>query len=636
MSIQSEIDRISQNIVNTYSVLEDAGAIMPASLTTQNLPDTAASIQAVLFKEQTLTKEQRMQARANLGIVGKAYVTDYGASPSASADENTTAFQAALAENRIVFVPGGTYEISDTLVVRANCELELSQDTVLKFTNPNKNCITLLRIATLRGNHATIFVPYELTANAINCDGGDDFALLNPDSLAVSNNTAVPPFTKWDPQWKMSRYITDINICKPNENGNLYSNTGDCYGNAIYIHCNNEDWPVNYMHGVSMSGIRIAGGFNHGIRIYNIGPHVDSWNHDARIEAVIDACKIAVSVENAYYNRLAVTVQPRVAADGSVYAEHGIKLIDSPGTDLSSSRVWDWNDKKSKWQSDNEYQHIALYGDCAGVILDDYIYYAQSTFDIRDLIYTDTPSNIEKMTILQEPITRWFKPVDGVPYFSDGNFDKKLMTQADIDVYFDTNMVKGFTDALETATDMDGVTVFGYKTGYRLNSLGTGTEIVKSNYYMTTGLIEAAPGSTIYCNNLKFNDTTQTYAGIVYFNGSSNDDGSMTFTHVGNMGIGNVVNGNTNYVTGYTETEDGCSFKIVRVNATHVRFVFPIGGVGANPMISVNNPIEYTVEGFLADGVKVKNDNVILTSSSGKAFKLIVDDSGALSTTLIE
>lgn len=627
MSIQSEIDRISQNIVNTYSVLEDAGAIMPASLTTQNLPDTAASIQAVLFKEQTLTKEQRMQARANLGIVGKAYVTDYGASPSASADENTTAFQAALAENRVVFVPGGTYEISDTLVVRANCELELSQDTVLKFTNPSKNCITLLRIATLRGNHATIFVPYELTANAINCDGGDDFALLNPDSLAVSNNTAVPPFTKWDPQWKMSRYITDINICKPNENGNLYSNTGDCYGNAIYIHCNNEDWPVNYMHGVSMSGIRIAGGFNHGIRIYNIGPHVDSWNHDARIEAVIDACKIAVSVENAYYNRLAVTVQPRVAADGSVYAEHGIKLIDSPGTDLSSSRVWDWNDKKSKWQSDNEYQHIALYGDCAGVILDDYMYYAQSTFDIRDLIYTDTSSNIEKMTILQEPITRWFKPVDGVPYFSDGNFDKKLMTQADIDVYFDTDVVKSFTDVLPTATDTDG-TIFngiGYKNGYISNS-----GFVEADYYVGTGFIPCNAGSVVHIGDMNFDSGDDNCRLVVY-------DSQKNRINQINRGL---ILSNTNTNFDCIRTENGIAITVKNTVANNgcafVRFSVYHSCVGENPMVAIDEEIKYTAEGFLADGVKIKNDSIVLTSSSGKAFKLVVDDSGTLSTTPIE
>ena len=154
---------------------------------------------------------------------------------------DTKAFQAALAENRVVFVPGGDYVLNDTLVIRANCCLELSQDTVLRFTQTGKNCISMLRLANLKGNHATIFVPYTFSANVINCDGGDDYARLDSNNLANSNATAVPPFKKWDPQWKMSRYVTDINICRPNSNGFLYSDDGTCYGKGSYIHCNEAD-----------------------------------------------------------------------------------------------------------------------------------------------------------------------------------------------------------------------------------------------------------------------------------------------------------------------------------------------------------------------------------------------------------
>jgi hypothetical protein len=258
-----------------------------------------------------------------------------------------------------VYVPGGEYKLSDTLIIRENCELELAQDAVLHFKQTDKNCITLLRLASLRGNHATIFVPYLFDSNVINADTGDDEAALDYDRTITdaaalktakdaANNEAVPPFKKWDPQWRMSRYVTDINICKRIEtkwHEFCYSEDGACYGTAVNLHCDAADY-ASYMWGVTMSGVRIAGGFNYGIHAHNKGKHMESWNHDMRIEAVIDACKIAVMIENCYYSRFAVTIQARPARDGTAYAEHGIKIVDSKGVDLTSSRVWDWHNLK--------------------------------------------------------------------------------------------------------------------------------------------------------------------------------------------------------------------------------------------------------------------------------------------------
>ena len=636
MSIQSQIDRINENVSSTYAVLSEAGADVPTLLNTDNLAATASSIKAVLYnKEQTLTREQRIQARANIGISGAVPVTDYGAKGDGNTDD-TVAFQNALAENRVVYVPGGTYSISDTLLIRANCELELSHDTVLQFTQTDKPAISMLRLANLKGNHATVFVPYTFDSNVINCDGGDDYAQLDPDNINNSNATAVPPFKKWDPQWKMSRYITDINICKINSSGFHYSDSGDCYGTAVYIHNNIDDYPVSYMWGVNMSGVRIAGGFNYGIRLHNIGDHVKCWNHDARIEAVIDACKIGVSVENAYYNRLAVTIQPRKAADNTAYAEHGIQIIDSKGTDLSSTRIWDWMTKDSetgktihtKWEIDNEFQHIAMYGDCRGVILDDFIYYASETYDVRDLIYTDTPSNLEKMIILQEPIDRWFKVKDGNPYFSAGITEKKLISQDELDYYFDVDAVKSFDDVLPKAIDTDG-SLFnngaGYiKNGYTLSGNGA---YISGPGYGVTGFIKCKPGDTIYVHDLHITDSQSK---IALYKG----DYSFVFKRDG----GNLVtDGGSGYYYEYTETTDGFSYYIKSVSnmadVEYVRITFQSSQCGENPMVSVNEEIKYAMEGFLSDSVKVKGNNVVLSSSNGKNYLLSVADDGTLTTT---
>lgn len=68
MSVQTEIDRITQNVENTYTVLEALGCDMPTEKTSDNLAQTAGTSKAVLFKEQSLTDAQKTQARTNIGV----------------------------------------------------------------------------------------------------------------------------------------------------------------------------------------------------------------------------------------------------------------------------------------------------------------------------------------------------------------------------------------------------------------------------------------------------------------------------------------------------------------------------------------------------------------------------------------
>lgn len=627
-----------------------AGANIRAA---QNLANAAGNLAAQTREQVNNDLVPRLQALENSGGEGgaggqvvvqaapqKPTVQMYGAAGDGATDD-TAAFQMALANNRVVYVPGGTYLLSGPLTVRENCELELAQDAVLQFDQTEGNAITLLRLATLRGNHATIFVPYTFAGNVVNADTGDDQAALGDltgDALANANSAAVPPFRKWCPMWKMSRYVTDINICKRTADGFHQSSDGTCYGTAVNLHCDAADL-TSYMWGVNMGGIRIAGGFKYGIHAHNTGDHMDSWNHDMRLEAVIDACEIGVLIDNCYYSRFAVTIQSRVARDGTKYAQHGIKIVNSQGIDLSSSRVWDWDADRTLWTDGGEYQHIALVGNCQGLILDDYLCHKVS--DIRSYIYTDRVANFDTMTILQEPGNKWFRSKDGEPYFYDGVGETKLLTKAELDAYFAVDTVKSFEDALASATDTDG-TVYndiGYKRGVRFNSLGEGVTIKESDMYMLTGFIPCAPGQTIYGVDLNFNSANASaygYAGIVFYNGSK--------TWVKNMAIGKLITGDQyTIVTGsYTETSDGFSVQVsdykgmTDLDIQYVRLVFPITGVGNAPMISIDDPIKYTAEGFLSDGVKVKGDSVVLTSAGGKAYTLTVSDNGALTAVAIE
>lgn len=96
MSVQSQIDRIEQNVANTYSALEGVGADMPETRNSNNLPETVISIKAVRYDEQNLTPEQQAQARENIG----AGLTEF-----ALVDHDTTADElAALYENGVKFV----------------------------------------------------------------------------------------------------------------------------------------------------------------------------------------------------------------------------------------------------------------------------------------------------------------------------------------------------------------------------------------------------------------------------------------------------------------------------------------------------------------------------------------------------
>ena len=76
MVAQSEVDRIKGNISNTYAVLEGYGAEMPQAMNTNNLPETVLSIKSVRYDEQTLTEEQKAQARENIGAATVEDVLD--------------------------------------------------------------------------------------------------------------------------------------------------------------------------------------------------------------------------------------------------------------------------------------------------------------------------------------------------------------------------------------------------------------------------------------------------------------------------------------------------------------------------------------------------------------------------------
>ena len=519
---------------------------------------------------------------------------DYGAKGDGSTDD-TVAFQNALANNRIVFVPGGSYKISAELIIGNNCQLELSQDATLYFTQTSGNCISLMQLAWLKGNHATVSVPYGFTGNVINIDTGYTDDLY-----------ATPPFKHWDPVWKPGRYVTNLNIVKPNSYNLCYSDNGECSGTAVYIHTDGND-KSTFLWGVDLSGLRIAGAFTYGIYGSTVNVNGDSgWNHDMKVGGLISGCETGVRFERVHKVYLSTLIQPQKSRTGVAYAKNGIYLVNCRYMNLINARTFDWNSNFTKWEEGNENQHIALIGDCSGLVIEDWNYYAfSSNHDIRSLIYTDTPSNLERLVILQEPFTRWFKPKDGVPYFNDGYFEKQLLLKEEFDTCFQVDNVPDFEDVLPTAINKDGTSFngIGYMPSGKRWVLASGA-LENSDYYGCTGLISIKPGDTLYVNAMDIGDGSDSTSGIVVFNAA--------FEYVRHASATHLFNNSMSYYFEYTDTDYGFTLNVKQANSTaaYVAFTFRRGDIGDRPAISANEPPTYSQRGFLADSIEVKSEKV--------------------------
>ncbi len=70
MSVQTQIDRINRNIANTYAVLAELGADMPAQQDSDNLAGTAGSVKKEDL-DDIIDEQTELIAQIQAALVGK-------------------------------------------------------------------------------------------------------------------------------------------------------------------------------------------------------------------------------------------------------------------------------------------------------------------------------------------------------------------------------------------------------------------------------------------------------------------------------------------------------------------------------------------------------------------------------------
>lgn len=96
MSIQSEIDRISNNVNNAIQAVEAKGVSVPEGANSDNLPELINEIfvgykDAVRYSAQSLTDAQKSQARENIGAVSETELSTEVTTQFAGAKEEIIA-----------------------------------------------------------------------------------------------------------------------------------------------------------------------------------------------------------------------------------------------------------------------------------------------------------------------------------------------------------------------------------------------------------------------------------------------------------------------------------------------------------------------------------------------------------------
>lgn len=212
MSVQTEIDRVKQNIANTYAVLSALGADLPSEKNSDNLPAAAGSAKAVLYAAQTLTEAQKAQARENIGALSDGDVGEvleqakesgeFDGAPGKSAyayaqDGGYTGTEAEFAEKLAQGIPTKTSQLTnDAHFVTSAVTDKLAQDIVQLredlTAEPLEEVDTVIRYAADGASGTTMpeFVGLYINQNGAIDDAQNQYQYLTK-AIPILPNTVI-------------------------------------------------------------------------------------------------------------------------------------------------------------------------------------------------------------------------------------------------------------------------------------------------------------------------------------------------------------------------------------------------------------------------------------------------------------
>ncbi|MCA1048641.1 glycoside hydrolase family 55 protein [Priestia aryabhattai] len=282
-------------------------------------------------------------------------VADFGAKGDGIIND-TNAFKKALDIKSNVYVPEGTYWITESLTLSPFQSLVLNSRAILKFTNNNLiSCITMSMSSRLEGG---IIEVNEYYKNSV---------ILYDTAINKINFTESYPFT-FNANDVLTRYgifIFNVIIQKNPVRPRNYSTIG-----GIAIKCIARGETYGVMWGNIFENIRINGGFENGIYLESTETE-NAWIHDTLITNVImQYTKLPfylLNVNCVYISEGAF--QPGKTLDGKKYVEHGIVINNCDNITVNHYNFWDFNESIDG----NANKVFILYNKCSGIKIFDLV-----------------------------------------------------------------------------------------------------------------------------------------------------------------------------------------------------------------------------------------------------------------------
>lgn len=568
MSIRDEIDRITENVENTYTVLEGAGASMPQTLNTDNLPRTAASIKAVLYSNQSLTEAQKTQARKNIGAASDAI-------PHYVAEE------AKRVANLVMGVAN-----EHSLIIAACSDMHHYYDTSKEAENAQAIQHTAIGIGEIakyvpidlyinhgdyRADNLTTvaeigFIRYCLSyiyglsdMEEIWCEGNHD--IYNPDAVEIHQQMLLSERNKHN--------VTDMEGKTRNYG---YKDFDDCKIRVIYF--NTTDY-------VGVTNTRTE---------HMVSPEQCQW--------LIDQALDFSTKENA--SEWGIVLVSHIPLDWGYHIGKIMNIIDAyldggSGT-LSIGNTGSTVDVTYNFSTLEKADVLcAIHGHTHN-----YINRAIGNHNIPSL--STPPVTVEKLNNYYESNPTYGEfDNDGHPVFHYKNPDSAQSTSFVVYVVDrDTEMVHAFhygagidrvaswasaiINQIPISTDANGAVynTAGYKENTRLSSSGGFTESAYTGVDLT-GYIPVKNGDVVRLANMSLAYNSDTYPGMLYlYNDMSTFAGHTTTRKMENAGGWNIQTDGNGNVTEFTMNFTS--------NVTHMRLT--AADINAESIITVNQVIE--------------------------------------------